>query len=207
MNVLFFLNARTPEVLRCNLVQNMHCYIARNIFLKDLFSSYGREKDTNDSRNYTCHRRLTMVLALTQPFGYPDISNTPYLVLTTGHFTNTIFTHQKHTHMETQTFNFVAYQCLDFSSIIPKGKMTMCICINTVTIKLDWKSTGPSKHASVWAGMYRSQYTAPGQMRSLVDQKCSRETKNKKPSVVQLPLPPWLPGAAQGPQQHFGGSW
>lgn len=42
LNVLFFLNGRTPEVLRCNLVQNMHCYIARNIFLKDLFSSYSR---------------------------------------------------------------------------------------------------------------------------------------------------------------------
>lgn len=53
LNVLFFLNGRTPEVLRCNLLPNMHCYIARNIFLKDLFSSRGRQKDTNDNRNYT----------------------------------------------------------------------------------------------------------------------------------------------------------
>lgn len=53
LNVLFFLNGRTPEVLRCNLLQNMHCYIARNIFLKDLFSSHGSQKDTNDNRNYT----------------------------------------------------------------------------------------------------------------------------------------------------------
>lgn len=42
LNVLFFLNGRTPEVLRCNLAQNMHCYSARNTFLMDLFFSYGR---------------------------------------------------------------------------------------------------------------------------------------------------------------------
>lgn len=43
-----------PEVLRCNLVQNMQRYIARNIFLKELFSFYGRYVTaTNDNRNYT----------------------------------------------------------------------------------------------------------------------------------------------------------
>lgn len=84
-----------------------------------------------------------MVLVLIWPFCYAGISNTLYLLLTTGHFINTIFTHQKSKHMETQTFNIVAYQCLDFSSIIPKGKMPMCIYKNTLNIKLDWKPTGP----------------------------------------------------------------
>lgn len=141
-----------------------------------------------------------MVLVLIWPFCYTDISNTLYLLLTTGHFINTIFTCQKYTHMETQTFNIVAYQCLDFSSIIPKGKMPTCIYKNTLNIKLDWKPTGPSKHGSVWAGMYHCQHTAPGQLRPLVNQKCSRD---KKSSVFQLPLPAWLPVAAQGSQQHF----
>lgn len=141
-----------------------------------------------------------MVLALIWPFFYAGISNTSYLLLTTGYFINTIFTHQKYTYMETQTFNIVAYQCLGFSSIISEGKMPMCIYKNTLNIKLDWKPTGPSKHVSVWAGMYHCQYTSPGQLRCLVNQKCSRD---KKPSVAQLPLPAWLPVAAQGPQQPF----
>jgi len=53
LNALFFLNGRTPEVLRYNLVQNMQRYIAGNMFLKELFCSYGRYITViNDNRNY-----------------------------------------------------------------------------------------------------------------------------------------------------------
>lgn len=84
-----------------------------------------------------------MVHALMWPFCYSGVSNTLYLLLTTRCFINMIFTYQKYTHVETQTFNIVAYQCLDCSSLIPKGKMPMCIYKNTLNIKLDLKSTFP----------------------------------------------------------------
>lgn len=53
LNVLFLLNGGTPEVFRCNLVQNMQHYIAGNIFLKELFSSYGRYVTATNNRYYT----------------------------------------------------------------------------------------------------------------------------------------------------------
>lgn len=104
-----------------------------------------------------------MVHALMWPFCYSSVSSTLYLLLTTGCFINIIFTHQKYTDVETQTFNIVTYQCLDCSSLIPKGKMPMCVYKNILNIKLGWKSTGPSKHRSE-QGCTVQMYRALGQL-------------------------------------------
>lgn len=138
-----------------------------------------------------------VVLALIWPFCYFGISNIPYLLLTIGHFTNRIFTHRKYTHMETQIFKIVAYQCLDFSSITPKGKNACMYIQKHTSYKTELKINRPFKARVCLNRDVSFPVCSPWAAgRPLVNQKCSRD---KKPSVAQLPLPAWLPWLLKGP--------